>query len=175
MPRVGAGAHEQCRTLSILPRDAGAANCLFGLFAGEQGLQPLALLVGEHTGAGVQGPPGGIQRVALAAPVPAGVLEDPATAPIQGSTGEAHDVKRIPRRDRIGQLLGGGGLEPGEGRPSRRPRHASRHDSSRPARHCLKACLERPETMSSSLAGPVPSRMPVRSMMTVTYFSPRRV
>ena len=29
--------------------------------------------------------------------------------------------------------------------------------------------------MSSNRAGPVPSRMPVRSMITVTYLSPRRV
>jgi hypothetical protein len=29
--------------------------------------------------------------------------------------------------------------------------------------------------MSSNRAGPVPSRMPVKSMITVTYLSPRRV
>ena len=34
--------------------------------------------------------------------------------------------------------------------------------------------FERPATMSSSLAGPVPSRTPVRSMTTVTYRSPWR-
>src|SRR5260221_12919923 len=39
----------------------------------------------------------------------------------------------------------------------------------------LNACLERPWTMSSSRAGPVPSRIPVRSMITVTYLSPRLV
>ncbi|AUA08174.1 hypothetical protein CFP59_00259 [Streptomyces malaysiensis subsp. malaysiensis] len=32
-----------------------------------------------------------------------------------------------------------------------------------------------PSTMSSSRAEPVPSRIPVRSMITVTYLSPRRV
>lgn len=45
----------------------------------------------------------------------------------------------------------------------------------RSASQVLKACLERPSTMSSSRAGPVPSRIPVRSMITVTYLSPRRV
>src|SRR5690606_25339621 len=39
----------------------------------------------------------------------------------------------------------------------------------------LKTDLERPSTMSSSLDGPVPARTGVRSMITVTYFSPRRV
>lgn len=39
----------------------------------------------------------------------------------------------------------------------------------------LNASFERPSTMSSSRAGPVPARMGVRSMITVTYLSPRRV
>ena len=45
----------------------------------------------------------------------------------------------------------------------------------RPASQVLKTCFERPSTMSSSLAGPVPARTAVRSMITVTYLSPRRV
>ena len=51
----------------------------------------------------------------------------------------------------------------------------SRHASSRSASQLLNAFLERPSTMSSSRAGPVPSRIGVRSMITVTYLSPRRV
>ncbi len=51
----------------------------------------------------------------------------------------------------------------------------SRQSCGRPASHVLKAALERPSTMSSSRAGPVPSRIGVRSMMTVTYLSPLRV
>jgi hypothetical protein len=43
---------------------------------------------------------------------------------------------------------------------------ASRQDSSRSLSHVLNACFERPWTMSSSRAGPVPSRMGVRSMIT---------
>ena len=39
----------------------------------------------------------------------------------------------------------------------------------------LNTALERPSTMSSSRAGPVPSRTGVRSMITVTNLSPRRV
>ena len=46
---------------------------------------------------------------------------------------------------------------------------------SRSASHCLNTCLDRPSTMSSSRAGPVPARTGVRSMITVTYLSPRRV
>ena len=39
----------------------------------------------------------------------------------------------------------------------------------------LNACLERPWTMPGSRAGPVPSRIPVRSVITVTYVPPRLV
>ena len=51
----------------------------------------------------------------------------------------------------------------------------SRQACGRSASQVLNACLERPSTMSSSRAGPVPSRIGVRSMITVTYLSPRRV
>lgn len=39
----------------------------------------------------------------------------------------------------------------------------------------LNTFFERPGTMSSSLEGPVPSRIGVKSMITVTYLLPRRV
>ena len=42
------------------------------------------------------------------------VLLDPAAAPVQGVAGQADDVEGVHHRDRVGQLLGGGGLEPGE-------------------------------------------------------------
>lgn len=48
----------------------------------------------------------------------------------------------------------------------------SRQASVRAASQVLNTCLVRPSTMSSSRAGPVPSRIVVRSMMTVTYLSP---
>src|SRR6476619_4692895 len=51
----------------------------------------------------------------------------------------------------------------------------SRKDWSRSASQFLKACLERPGTMSSNRAGPVPSRIGVRSLITVTNLSPRPV
>jgi hypothetical protein len=79
----------------------------------EQGFETGLLLLGEQRGAGVEGAPRGIARVALAAPVPAGDLLDAAAALVQ--------------------------------------------------------------SISSSRAGPVPSRIGVRSMITVTYLSPRRV
>jgi hypothetical protein len=53
----------------------------------EQGRQPGALLVGEQVRAGVQGPPGPVQRVVLAAAVPVEVLLDPAAALVQRVTG----------------------------------------------------------------------------------------
>ncbi len=52
---------------------------------------------------------------------------------------------------------------------------ASRHVLSRSASQVLKTCLERPSTMSSRRAGPVPARTAVRSMIPVTYLSPRLV
>ena len=55
-----------------------------------------------------------VERVARAAAVAVEVLLDPAAAPVQGVAGQAHDVEGVHHRDRVGQLLGGGGLEPGE-------------------------------------------------------------
>ncbi len=53
--------------------------------------------------------------------------------------------------------------------PSRAKTSAlSRQACGRSVNDCLKACLERPSTMPSSLAGSVPSRMPVRSMIVMT-------
>ena len=53
----------------------------------EQGREPVLLLVGEQVRAGVQGPPGGMERVALTAAVPARVLLDPAAALVQRVAG----------------------------------------------------------------------------------------
>ena len=52
---------------------------------------------------------------------------------------------------------------------------ASRHACGWLASQVLNTCLERPSTMSNNRAGPVPSRIGVRSMITVTNLSPRRV
>jgi len=57
------------------------------LVALEQGREPVLLLVGEQVRAGVQGPPGAIERVALTAAVPARVLLDPAAALVQRVAG----------------------------------------------------------------------------------------
>ena len=48
-------------------------------------------------------------------------------------------------------------------------------DSSRAASQVLRTFLDRPGATSSRRAGPVPSRTGVRSMITVTYLSPRLV
>ena len=81
---------------------------------GEQREEPGLLLGGEQVDAGVQGPPAGVERVTGVAAVPAGVLLDPAPALVEGVAGKADDVERVHHRDRVGQLLGGGGLEAGE-------------------------------------------------------------
>jgi len=57
----------------------------------EQGLQSLCLLVGEQVGAGVQGPPRGVERVAHVAAVPTSVLLNSSAALVQGVAGRAHD------------------------------------------------------------------------------------
>src|SRR4051794_24379981 len=49
----------------------------------EQATQPLSLLAGEQVGAGVEGPAGGIERVALVAAVAVDGLLDPTPAPVQ--------------------------------------------------------------------------------------------
>ncbi len=52
---------------------------------------------------------------------------------------------------------------------------ASRHCLGRPCSRVAKTCFERPSTMSNRWEEPVPSLIGVRSMMTVTYLSPRLV
>ncbi len=72
------------------------------------------MLLGEEPAAGLQGPPRGVERVAGAAAVPAGVLLDPAAALVERVGSEADDVERVHHGDCLGQLLAGGGLEAGE-------------------------------------------------------------
>ena len=121
--------------------DAPGGLDLDVLLDGEQALQSVLLLVGEQAGAGVQGPPRGVERVACAAAVAVQVLLDPAAAPVQGVAGQPDDVEGVHHRDRVGQLLGGGGLEPGE--PVHRDDlHARRATpAARSASHVLNACL----------------------------------
>ena len=89
------------------------------------------LLLGEQRGAGVEGAPRGIERVALAAAVPAGDLLDAAAALVQSIAGQAHDLERVHHRDRVGQFLAGGGLEPGEPAHRNHPMPSSAHRSAR--------------------------------------------
>ena len=84
------------------------------LIAGEQVTQPLALLVGEQVGPGVEHPSSTVERVVLASAVAVGDLLDSTSAPIEGVAGQAHYVEGIHHRGRLGKLLGGSGLEAGE-------------------------------------------------------------
>ena len=52
---------------------------------------------------------------------------------------------------------------------------ASRHACVRSANQVENTAVERPSTMSSSREGPLPYRIGVRSMITVTYLSPASV
>src|SRR4051812_49359801 len=74
------------------------------LVDGEQRVEAGALLLGEQAGAGVQGPPGSVERIVTATAVAVEVLLDTAAAPVQRVPGEADDV---------------------EGGPSPRPRRAA--------------------------------------------------
>jgi hypothetical protein len=68
----------------------------------EQRGEPGLLLGGEQVDAGVQGAAGGVERVAGAAAVTAGVLLDAPSALVEGVTGEPDDVERVHHRDRVG-------------------------------------------------------------------------
>lgn len=65
------------------------------LLGPEQRAESSGLLVGQQLGAGVQGPPRGIQRVALHPAVAVDGLLHPAPAPVERVPGEADDVERI--------------------------------------------------------------------------------
>jgi hypothetical protein len=62
----------------------------------------------------VQGAPRSVERVGIAAPVPAGGQLDPAPALIEGVAGQPDHVEGIHHRHRVGQCFSGGGLEPGK-------------------------------------------------------------
>ena len=90
----------------------------------------------------------------------------------KASAAEADDVERVHHRDRRWQLLGRGGLEPGE--PVHRD-HLERHHatpSAGPRARSRTPAWSGLGVMSRRRAGPLPLRIGVRSMMTVTYLSP---
>jgi len=61
----------------------------------EQVCQPGLLLLGEEFGTGVQGPPGAVERVVLAAAVAVDDLLDPASALVQRVAGGPDNVEGI--------------------------------------------------------------------------------
>ena len=81
---------------------------------GEQVLEARCLGIGEQVGPGAQGAPGLVERVVLAAPAPGGLALDTAAALIEPAGGQGHDVEGVHDGPGTGQLLGGGGPEPGE-------------------------------------------------------------
>ena len=122
----------------------------------------------------MEGAPRGIERVALAAAVPTGDLLDAAAALVQSIAGQAHDVERVITATASGSSSLVAVLKPVN--PSIATTSTpSRQDLSGSPSQVLNTCFDRPSTISSSRAGPVPSRIGVRSMITVTYLSPRRV
>ena len=74
--------------------------------AGEQGVEPLDLVVGEQPGAGVQHAPGRVERIAGAAAVAVEALLDAAAAVVERVAGESDDVEWVHHRDGVGELLG---------------------------------------------------------------------
>lgn len=86
-----------------LVADATGGLDLDVLVGVEERGQPLP--VGEEVGAGVQGPAGGVERVAGAAAVAAGLLLDPAPPPVHRVAREAHDVEVVHGGHGVGQFL----------------------------------------------------------------------
>jgi hypothetical protein len=144
------------------------------LVGAEQGLEAAVLLVGEQVVAGMQHPPGAEQWVAGTAAVAVEFLLDAAPALVQCFGGEADHVERVHHCDRVGQFLGSCGLEAGEAV------HRDHLELITPGLGtCGEPGLEDVFRASlahvQQLADPVRSRIGVRSMITVTYLSPRRV
>jgi hypothetical protein len=94
--------------------------------------------------------------------VPTGGLLDAAAALVQSIAAQAHDVERVHHRDRVGQFLAGGGLEPGE------PVHRNHLDAVAPGRvsfaepgleHLLRSALD--HIQQPRRTGTVPDRRQV--------------
>jgi hypothetical protein len=81
---------------------------------GEERSKSVGLAIGEQVGAGGQRAAGLVERVV---PVPAVAVDrelDPSSAPVERVAGQSDDVEGVHDRDRVRDLLGSGGLEPGE-------------------------------------------------------------
>lgn len=115
-----------------------------------------------------------VERVAGAAAVPEGLLLDTLAGLVERIAEQLNDMERVHHRRRVGDLFACGGLVAGEAI------HRDDIDAITPGLGAsdepgLKTFFDRSGTMSSSRAGPVLFRAGARSMMTVTYLSPRRV
>src|SRR5699024_6717262 len=144
------------------------------LLAAEQAAEALALPLGQQLGPGVEGAAGLVERVVFAAATLVELLLDPAPAVVQSVSGQADDMEGIHDCDRSGEDLAGGRLEP------REPIHRDDLDAVLPRLGAgSQPGLERrlgtalDHVQQPSGPGLVPGG--VRSMITVTYLSPRRV
>ena len=140
----------------------------------EEVFNAFLLLLGQQSLPGVQSTAGLVVRVAGTAAVPARGLLNPAPAVIQRVPGQADNVERIHDRDSCTQFLGGSTFEAGEAIHS--------HDL-HPVPPRFRAFLQPggEDLLGTAFDharrrdGPVLSRAGVRSMIMVTYLSPRRV
>lgn len=80
------------------------------LLIGEQGVQPVPLLLRQQVDPGGQGLPCSVERIAFAAPALEGLALDPAPALVEALPGEADDMERIHDRLSGGELFRGGAL-----------------------------------------------------------------
>jgi hypothetical protein len=134
--------------------------------------QAVLVLAGKQAGTGVQGPPGPVEGGVLAAWVAVDDLLDPSPAPIQGvaarrTTWNGSITVTVAGRSSVVAVV-----KPVNPSTATTP-VPSRRSFGRWLSQVVNACSERPWTMPGSRAGPVPSRIPVRPVITVTYLPPR--
>ena len=150
--------------------DAPGDLDLHVLLVREQFVEALLLAVDKQLGAGVQRPPRGVQRVALAAAVTVQVLLHPATVLIPGPP-----ARRTMWKGSINDIAPGSSsvvavLSPAT--PSiATTSMPSRQAWSRSASQSPNTFLERPSSIASSREGPVPSRTGARTIITLAYLS----
>ena len=81
---------------------------------GEQILESLDLSWSEQLMAGVEQPPGSIERIMLAAAMPMNFPLDTLPGRVECVAGEPRDMERVHDRDRVRDRFSGSGLEPRE-------------------------------------------------------------
>lgn len=100
----------------------------------------------------MQGSPYRVERVAVSAAVPPGVLLDSSSALVEGRRRPGGPRGGVHHRHRVGEFFGMAVLNRWT-RPSRRPRPRPARPVGRSVSHVLKTSLGQPSTMLSSCAG----------------------